>query len=116
MSNEQKTFGYLGHEFQIKVLSQLITDKKFADNTLPIMSVEYFDNQYCQLIVKKLKAFHLKYNTTPTFSGLYESFKSEFTEGVSLKYLKDIIKEIKDISLADTDWVQETSFKFCKQQ
>jgi len=115
-NKEQKNFGYLGYQFQIKVLAQLLTDKKFADNVLPLIGVDYFDNQYCQMIVKKLKIFYNKYNTTPTFGGLYETFKTDFSEGVSLKYIKDTINEIKAVTLSDTDWVQETSFKFCKQQ
>lgn len=116
MNEKEKNLGYLGHEFQLKTIAQIITDKKFADNVLPIMLVEYFDNQYFQLIVKKIKSYYDTYNTVPTFSGLFESFKTDFTEGVSLNYIKDTIELIKKETLSDTEFVQKTSFKFCKQQ
>ena len=64
---ESKSFGYLGHTFQIKLLNQLITDKKFANSILEVIDPKYFDNQYFKLISQMVKEYFEQYNTIPTF-------------------------------------------------
>ena len=34
---ESKSFGYLGHTFQVKLINQIITDKKFANNIIEVI-------------------------------------------------------------------------------
>ena len=42
-----RNFGYLGDKFQLKLLSLLIVDNKFADNIVEAIEPTYFDDQYC---------------------------------------------------------------------
>ena len=67
---ESKSFGYLGHSFQLKLINQLITDKKFANIIVDVIDPKYFDNQYFKLISQMVKEYHENYNTPPSFDAL----------------------------------------------
>ena len=45
MSDTNNTFtGYLGPEFQKRLIWQLLVEPEFAEKTIPLLSVEYFDD------------------------------------------------------------------------
>jgi hypothetical protein len=46
MSNLKKEdFGYLGKDFQVRLLLQILTDRKFANNIMDIMDANYFEDE-----------------------------------------------------------------------
>ena len=52
MTNTEN-FGYLGYNFQLKILNLIITDKLFAQSIIDSIQSKYFDNQYFKLIMLK---------------------------------------------------------------
>jgi replicative DNA helicase len=116
MSEVEKSLGYLGYSFQLKVLSQILTDKNFAENIIPILEPSYFDDSSCRFITKLINDYHTRYKSTPTFDTLDNIVRIEVKTEVQQKYILDVVAEIKEQDLSDTEWTQEKSFKFCKQQ
>ena len=55
-----------GHDFQIKVLSSLLTHKEFLVNIHDIISEEYFENQAQKWAIKEVLNYYDKYHTTPS--------------------------------------------------
>jgi hypothetical protein len=55
-----------GHDFQIKVLSSLLTHKEFLVNIHDIISEEYFDNPAIKWCVEEVLKYFDKYITVPT--------------------------------------------------
>jgi len=113
---ESKSFGYLGHTFQIKLLNQLITDKKFANSILEVIDPKYFDNQYFKLISQMVKEYFEKYNTIPTFDVLDQITRLEVSSEMAKQTVFDMLGDIKECTLEDHLFVQEKALKFCKQQ
>ena len=113
---ESKSFGYLGHTFQIKLLNQLITDKKFASSILEVIDPKYFDNQYFKLISQMVKEYFEKYTTTPTFDVLDQITRLEVSSEMAKQTIFDMLVDIKECTLEDHLFVQEKALKFCKQQ
>ncbi len=113
---ESKSFGYLGHTFQIKLLNQLITDKKFANSILEVIDPKYFDNQYFKLISQMVKEYHEKYSTIPTFDVLDQITRLEVSSDMAKQTVFDMLAEVKECTLEDHQFVQEKALKFCKQQ
>ncbi len=64
-----------GIGFQIKVLSALLTDKKFLQNINDILSDEYFDNSAHKWVVQETLKYFYKYHTTPTLEVLRTELK-----------------------------------------
>ena len=114
--NSSNNFGYLGYNFQIKLLNQIITDKKYCQNIIDVIDAKYFDNQYFKLIAQMTKEYHEKYQTTPTFETLTQLTKIEVDSEMAKKTIFDMITEVQNASLEDYLWVQEKGLKFCKQQ
>ena len=44
------SLGYLGFNFQVKLVKQLIEDSKFSEEILDIISPQYFDNEYLRFL------------------------------------------------------------------
>ena len=114
--NSSSNFGYLGYNLQIKLLNQIITDKKYCQNIIDVIDAKYFDNQYFKLIAQMTKEYHEKYQTTPTFETLTQLTKIEVDSEMAKKTIFDMITEVQNASLEDYLWVQEKGLKFCKQQ
>ena len=113
---ENKSFGYLGHTFQIKLINQIITDKKFANNIIEVIDPKYFDNQYFKLISQMTKEYFEKYNTPPTFDVLDQMTKLEVSSDMARTNIFDMLVEIREVNVEDHLWIQEKALKFCKQQ
>lgn len=112
-----KDFGILGSDFQLKVLSQILTDKTFGLSIIEIIQSQYFDNQYYRQLATIIKDFHEKYdNTLPTFSGLQECIVTDIKDETQREYLLAIVKELANKSLDDAKSTQDKALKFCKQQ
>jgi len=113
---ESKSFGYLGNGFQLNLLNQLITDKKFSQKILEVISPKYFDNQYFKLISQMIKEYFDKYETVPSFEVLEQVTKLEVTSEMAKKTVFDALKDIKACTSEDHHFIQEKALKFCKQQ
>ena len=64
-----------GHEFQIKVLSSLLTHKEFLTNIHDIIDEEYFENQAHRWAIKEILKYYDKYHTTPSLDILKLNYK-----------------------------------------
>tara|TARA_R100000951_G_scaffold95486_1_gene84544 strand:+ start:1955 stop:3331 length:1377 start_codon:yes stop_codon:yes gene_type:complete len=113
---ESKSFGYLGHTFQVKLINQIITDKKFANNIIEVIDPKYFDNQYFKLISQMSKEYFEKYNTPPTFDVLDQTTRLEVSSDMARTNIFDMLVEIRESNVEDHLWIQEKALKFCKQQ
>ncbi len=113
---ESKSFGYLGHTFQVKLINQIITDKKFANNIIEVIDPKYFDNQYFKLISQMTKEYFDKYNTPPTFDVLDQTTRLEVSSDMARTNIFDMLVEIRESNVEDHLWIQEKALKFCKQQ
>jgi replicative DNA helicase len=112
----KKNFDYLGSNFQIQLLNQIILDKEFAHSIIDVISPTYFENKYFKLIIQMIKEYYKKYNHTPSFDTLEQITKSELQQEVASKIVLDMIGKIKDAPIDGGDFVQEKALKFCKQQ
>ena len=112
--SKTENFGYLGYNFQIKLMNSVLTDNKFANTIVDVIDAKYFDNQYFKIIMQMVKEYHEKYNTTPSFDALDQLTRIEVESEMAQKNIFDMIKDIKETSFEDHLWVQEKSLKFCR--
>lgn len=112
----QDNFGYLGYNFQIKLLNNILIDKNFGKNIVEHINPKYFDNQYFKFIMQMIKEYYNKYSTIPSFEALEQVTLLEQSSDMAAKNIGDMLIEIKNIPMEDNAFVQEKSLKFCKQQ
>jgi replicative DNA helicase len=111
-----KNFEYLGNNFQIQLLNQIILDKEFSHSIIDVIENNYFENKYFKIIIQMIKEYYKKYDHTPSFETLEQVAKSELQQETAIKVVLDTIKKIKDAPIDGVDFVQEKALKFCKQQ
>ena len=111
-----ENFGYLGYNFQLKILNLIITDKAFAQSIIDSIQSKYFDNQYFKLIMQMMKEYYEKYQSVPSFEGIEQLTQLEISSEMAKKYVIDMLKEIKEASFEDHLFIKEKTVKFCKQQ
>jgi len=114
--SKEINFGYLGNSFQIQLLNNIVIDKDFANSIVDVLDPKYFDNQYFKLIMQMVKEYYIKYEHAPTFATLDQLTKSEISSSMAQKMVLDMLSEVKEAPIEGSDFVQEKSLKFCKQQ
>ncbi len=111
-----KNFDYLGNQFQLQLLNQIIEDKDFSSSIMDVIESSYFDNKYFKIIIQMIKEYFSKYESTPNFDTLEQIVKSEVSQELVAKIVLDTIKQVKEAPFEGTVFVQEKALKFCKQQ
>lgn len=114
--SKEKNFGYLGNSFQIQLINNIVIDKDFANSIVDVIDPKYFDNQYFKIIMQMIKEYYSKYEHAPTFATLEQLTKSEISSPMAQKMVFDMIESVKESPIEGSDFVQEKSLKFCKQQ
>ena len=104
-----------GHEFQIKVLSSLLTHKEFLTNIHDIISDEYFENPAQKWAIKEILKYYDKYHTTPSLDILKVELLKVDNEVLQLS-IKEQLKLAFVSSDEDLKYVQEEFTNFCKNQ
>lgn len=104
-----------GPVFQIKVISALLTDKKFVQEIYDILNESFFDNQGLQWIVKEILKYYEKYNCNISMEILKVELKKLENEVLQVS-IKEKLKESYKASEEDLRWVKEEFNEFCKRQ
>ena len=117
MSNSKREdFGYLGKDFQVRLLFQILTDRKFADSIMDIMDANYFEDEFFRKIAITVKSAYEKYETVPDMSTLEMRLMDSAKDDIQRDFILRQLRHVKDAKTNDTFWVQERALKFCKQQ
>ena len=104
-----------GHEFQIKVLSSLLTHKEFLTNIHDIISEEYFENSAQKWTIKEILKYYDKYHTVPSLEILKVELQKLDNEVLQVS-IKEQLKQAYVASDDDLEYVQEEFTNFCKNQ
>ena len=104
-----------GSDFQIKVLSSLLTHKEFLTNIHDIISDEYFENQAQKWAIKEILKYYDKYHTTPSLEVLKVELQKVDNDVLQVS-IKEQLKLAYVTSDEDLEYVREEFTNFCKNQ
>ena len=113
---DNKNFGYLGYNFQLKLINLIVTDNTFFQSIIDVITAKYFDNQYFRLIMQLIKEYYEKYQVSPSFEALDQLTRIEISSEMARKNIFDMLKEVKEASFEDYLFIKEKALNFCKQQ
>jgi nucleoside-triphosphatase THEP1 len=117
MSNLKKEdFGYLGKDFQVRLLLQILTDRKFANNIMDIMDANYFEDEFFRKIAITIKSAYEKHEAVPDISSLEMRLMDGAKDKIQRDFILRQLRHVKEADMNDTLWIQERALKFCKQQ
>jgi replicative DNA helicase len=104
-----------GHQFQIQVLSSLLTHKEFLVNIHDIISEEDFENPAQKWCIKHILKYYDKYHTVPSLDILKVELQKVDNEVLQIS-IKEQLKQAYVSSDDDLEYVQEEFTNFCKNQ
>ena len=104
-----------GRNFQIKVISVLLTHKDFLTNIHDIINEEYFQNQAHQWIIKEILKYYDKYHTVISLDILKVELKKVTNEVLKVS-IREQLREAYEASDEDLEYVREEFSTFCKNQ
>jgi replicative DNA helicase len=109
-------FGYLGRDFQYRLIYQLLTDKKFTTNIIDIIDPNYFEDEYLRMVSATIKGAHEKDESVPDFGSLKIRLLERVNDEIKRSYILEILAKIENVEVNDSPFVQDMAMKFCKQQ
>ena len=115
MGKINTTFGYLGYEFQTRLLAQILTDHIFAESIIDIIEINYFDEGSMKKIMTAIKDAWEGDEIIPDYDTLRIRLRGN-GDAYTLKYTEKYLDEVIAVSLHDGDDVQKKGMDFCKQQ
>lgn len=111
---DKNTLEYLGHDYQIRLIAQILTDRKFANNIIDIIDPNYFRDSL-RVIVSTIKEAKETGDIIPDMGSLQIRLMENISSEMQRKLILAHLEEIKGASLHDTEKVQEIAIRFCKQ-
>jgi len=108
--------GYLGLDFQYRLILQILTDRKFAQSILDIISPNYFEDSYMRIIVATIKDAYEKHEAVPDVGSLRSRLLDNVQDEIDRNSVFSQLRRIEEAELNDTYYIQETAIKFCKRQ
>lgn len=112
----KQDFSYLGAEYQYKLILQMLTDQKFANSIIEIIDPNYFQEQHLKAIVKTIKEAKEEFEIIIDKQALEYRLLGSVTEEYARRSLISELRKIEESSLNDSEYVQKTALKFCKQK
>ena len=52
---DKSNLGYLGAEYQLRLIAQILTDRKFGNAIIDIVNPNYFEDEYLRIVVGAIK-------------------------------------------------------------
>lgn len=112
----KESFGYLGSDFQIRLVAQLLIDTKFAESIIDIIDANYFEDQSLRLIVSTIKDVYQEYQIIPDIGSLEFRLLDSVTNEIDRTFALAHLKIVREANLNDSLGIQDKAMKFCKQE
>jgi replicative DNA helicase len=114
--NTDNGFGFLGVPYQKRLILQLITDTKFANNIIDYIDPNYFTDNTLRIIVAEIKEASDLNEVIPDIDSLGFRLKNRDDNDTMKIFIEQQLNEISQLTLNDSEFVQDRAMKFCKQQ
>lgn len=120
--------GYLGPEFQTKVVWQLLTEPEFAEKIMESLSTAYFDDITLKRLFAVMNEFYKEFGKVPNLQNqsIYHAIRQYNISGDSTdeEILTSVVEKIKNWNdrvlngqvKPDGEWIQNEVYHFIKQQ
>ena len=113
---DRNNLGYLGDEFQIKLVKCFFEDKRFFVKIEHILDQNMFTNEHLRRIVTFLKDRYQKKDIVSTYDEIRILIRDKITESINVQFALEMVDAIENMQLSGLDLVEDTSEKFFKQQ
>lgn len=108
--------GYLGLDFQYRLIQQILVDRKFGESIVDILQPNYFEDSLLRTASLKISENYEEYGVIPDVNNLESMIVSTVSNEIDKEMYFEQFKKIKEAELNNGLSIQDTAMKFCKQQ
>jgi len=114
-SNE-KDLGYLGEEFQKRLIHAFMVDSSFFRDLSSIIDQNMFTSVIMRTYVAIMKDYYEKYQICPSYTVMDMSIRERIHNKIELEQELAFNEELKTVTTESIDYVREVATRFFKQQ
>lgn len=108
--------GFLGEDYQKKLVKALIEDQQYFAEIYPIIDQNKFTEDGLRRIVGYMKDRYASVEVVPTYSDLKVIIKSKITDEITIEKMLSILLELYNMDNESIDIIKDTCSNFFKQQ
>jgi hypothetical protein len=124
MTENNSNFGYLGEEYQLKLLYNIIHDQSFGDKIIPTIQTSYFEHINYRYLFNIVKGYYEKYTITPNTDNLSQILRSDVGNTIEKQLATAVLNAINTLKIRyesgevkrDHQYIKDTVWKFIQRQ
>lgn len=113
---QRGNLGYLGIEFQYRLINSFFHDKDFFGDLNTIIDQNMFTDAHLRFIVAIIKEYYAKYGYMISYDMLTIKINEKVTNSDERQYYNEIIDKLKHTSIEGHEEIEEMAEAFFKQQ
>lgn len=116
MAKDNKNLGYLGEDFQYKLVHTFMEDKEFFKELSPIVDQNMFTNPNLKVIVGEMKDYYEKREAFPSYSTMGICLNERAYQEHERDIFQAELNKIQNLKTEDSAYIKDLALKFFKQQ
>ena len=113
---QRTNLGYLGIEFQYRLINSFFHDKDFFGDLNTIIDQNMFTDAHLRFIVALIKEYYAKYGYMISYDMLTIKINEKVTNSDDRQYYMEVIDKLKHTSIEGHEEIEEMAETFFKQQ
>lgn len=110
------TLGYLGTDYQIRLVKCFIEDQQFFVSLYEIIDQNMFTDEHLRRIVGLMKDRYASSSVVPTYLDLDVLIRSKVSDTIAVNQNVSMLNKIREMPFDAIDLIKEEAEKFFKQQ
>ena len=113
---DKSNLGYLGSDFQYKLVKYFIEDEDFFNQIANIVDQNCFTDTLLRTFVGTLKDYYNKENIVPSYSTIELALRAKSSTEIEIREWEELIEKLKNLTHEGSSLVKDNALKFFKQQ
>lgn len=116
MNKLNKDLGYLGPDFQYRLVHHFMDDKKYFSDMFEIIDNNMFTDPNLRRFTGALMNYFDINGIVPSYETIEIELRKEVRDDYDIELIVELIQQIKDTTDEGVDTIKKTAHKFFKQQ
>ena len=114
--SERKDLGFLGPEFQYRLIHHFMDDKKFFRDVCDLVDQNMFTDVHIRKFFASLQGYFKTYDHVPSYEGMEIELLAKANTEIDAEFIRDNIEKIRNTTCEGADSIKSKAHKFFKQQ
>lgn len=114
--NNRKDLGFLGEDFQYKLVKELTDDKELFKDLNSVIDQNMFTDPNLKTYVGVMKEYYDKYDNVPSYDVIQINLFEKAHNDIEREYYAATVDKVKHTPTDGSEYIRQTATRFFKQQ